>query len=537
MQKGKSKKIIKTSRSKKKASITRRKITAQKKAPVSRSKVLRVRKKPQFKKRTKLISKKVQTVKSHKASIPRKISGRAGQTKQRKKTQTRVAFAKKKTRSRNLEQSKKKAPITKRKPTQKRKPVSKRDTALMALNKGRGRPLSKKTKAAYSRRMIRQMRVDTDKKSRRKPLKAESYGQHEFKQAWKKGVDALIARGLQRGFVTHKEILNFIPNVENDIESLEELYNEFGNQGIKVKESQDLLEEDGDEEIEKRFENIDLDNVPFDSVQSYLREIGRVPFLTADEEKDLARRIEEDDEEARKKLASANLRLVVSIAKRYVGRSPSLTLLDLIQEGNIGLFKAVERFDYRRGFKFSTYATWWIRQAVTRALADQARTIRIPVHMVETISKYMQIKRKLLQDLGREPMVEEIASEMGIPADKVRHIRKISQDIVSLEAPVGNDSDESSLLGDFVENEKELSPRVLAGRELLRYRLEKIIGDLSPREQKILKMRFGLDDGITHTLEEVGKEFGVTRERIRQIEAKSLEKIRKHDKSITLEGY
>ncbi|OGZ57836.1 MAG: RNA polymerase sigma factor RpoD [Candidatus Spechtbacteria bacterium RIFCSPLOWO2_12_FULL_38_22] len=368
-------------------------------------------------------------------------------------------------------------------------------------------------------------------------MKAEGFEKQEFKKAWQDGVKVLLERGLQRGFVTYKEILHFIPNTESDLDNLERLYDELGNHNIKIKESQDLLEEEPDQGIEGKVENIDLDNVPFDSVQSYLREIGRVSFLTADEEKEFARRIEEGDEEARKKLALANLRLVVSIAKKYVGRSPSLTLLDLIQEGNIGLFKAVEKFDYRKGYKFSTYATWWIRQAVTRALADQARTVRIPVHMVETISKYMQIKRKLLQDLGREPMAEEIASEMGIPVDKVYHIKKISQDIVSLDAPVGDNDDESSLLGDFVENEKELSPKVLAGRELLRQRLTQIIEDLSAREQKILRMRFGLDDGITHTLEEVGKEFGVTRERIRQIEAKALEKIRRHDRSMTLEGY
>jgi len=425
---------------------------------------------------------------------------------------------------------------TAKKTTTKKKTISKRKTK-QSKPSNIGRPASKKTKASRSRERIKTMRKQTDKKSRRKPFKAEEFESHEFKRTWKAGVETLVERGKQRSFVTYKEILLFIPNVESDLEGLEKLYEELENHRIKVKESQDFLQEEPDREIEEKFENIDFDSVPFDSVQSYLREIGRVPFLTADEEKELARRIEEGDEAARKKLALANLRLVVSIAKRYVGRSPALTLLDLIQEGNIGLFRAVERFDYRKGFKFSTYATWWIRQAVNRALADQARTIRIPVHMVETISKYMQIKRKLVQDLGREPMAEEIASEMGIPVDKVRHIKQISQDIVSLEAPVGDDNDESSLLGDFVENEKELSPRVLAGRELLRQRLGTIIKDLSAREQKILRMRFGLDDGITHTLEEVGKEFGVTRERIRQIEAKALEKIRKHDKSITLEGY
>jgi RNA polymerase primary sigma factor len=395
--------------------------------------------------------------------------------------------------------------------------------------------VSTSTAASRSRARVREAQK-TEKKSRRQPLKAESYKMKKFKRSWQKPAEAIIERGEQRGFITYKEILHFIPNIEKDIESLETLYDELGNHGIKIQDAQEFLEED--KEIDKKFEGmVDLDNAPFDSVQSYLREIGRVPFLTAEEEKDLARRIEEGDEEARKKLALANLRLVVSIAKRYVGRSPNLTLLDLIQEGNIGLFKAVERFDYRKGYKFSTYATWWIRQAVMRALADKARTIRIPVHMVETISRYTQVKRKLVQDLGREPMTEEIASEMGLPVEKIRTIKKISQDIVSLEAPVEENDDESSLLGEFVKDEKQISPKATAGRELLRKRISAIIENLSPREQKILKMRFGLEDGVMHTLEEVGAEFGVTRERIRQIEAKALEKIRRHDRVKTLEGY
>jgi len=267
-----------------------------------------------------------------------------------------------------------------------------------------------------------------------------------------------------------------------------------------------------------------------------LKEIGKSPFVTAEEEKDLAKRIENNDEEAKKRLTQANLRLVVSIAKRYVGRSSHLTLLDLIQEGNLGLFRAVEKFDWRKGYKFSTYATWWIRQAITRALADQARTIRIPVHMVETISKYTQVKRQLLQDLGREPLPEEIASEMGLEVSKVHHIMKISQQTVSLETPVGDD-DEDSVLAEFIEDEKAVSPSVEAARNLLKERLQEILSDLTGREQNILEMRFGLGNGVTHTLEEVGQKFGVTRERIRQIEAKALERIREHDSIRKLREY
>jgi RNA polymerase primary sigma factor len=258
----------------------------------------------------------------------------------------------------------------------------------------------------------------------------------------------------------------------------------------------------------------------------YLKEIGEIPTLTPEEEKELAKRIEKGDKLAREKLINANLRLVVSIAKKYVGKSPYMTFLDLIQEGNIGLFRAVEKFDWRKGYKFSTYATWWIRQAITRALADQARTIRIPVHMVELLTKFNQVKRRLLQDLGREPLPEEIASEMGIEVDKVHHLIKISQGTVSLETPVGEDEEDT--LSEFIEDEKIPLPSVEAARTLIREKLSEILDDLSPREKKILEMRFGLKDGISHTLEEVGKEFGVTRERIRQIEAKALEKLREH---------
>jgi len=336
----------------------------------------------------------------------------------------------------------------------------------------------------------------------------------------------------KRGFVTYSEILYSFPEIEKDIAGLEFLYDELEKRGIEVKESREFLVVD---EKEKDAIRAAAESV-LDPVQIYLKEIGEVSFLTADEEKELAKRIEKGDEEAKNKLMKANLRLVVSIAKKYIGRSPNLTLLDLIQEGNIGLRRAVEKFDWRRGYKFSTYATWWIRQAITRALADQARTIRIPVHMVETISKYTQVRRRLLQDLGREPLAEEIAAEMGIEVEKVHHIQKISQETVSLETPVGED-EEDSILAEFIEDDKVISPSLEAARTLLKERLAEIFTDLAAREQKILAMRFGLEDGITHTLEEVGKEFGVTRERIRQIEAKALDRIREHGSLKKLKGY
>jgi len=342
----------------------------------------------------------------------------------------------------------------------------------------------------------------------------------------------LVGKGKQRGFVTFSEILAFFPEVEKDIKGLEKLYDDLEKEGIEIKEAKEFLETE--KLTKKEFRRVTPERI--DPIQMYLKEIGALSFVTAEEEKELSKRIEKGDEEAKNKLMRANLRLVVSIAKRYIGRSPNLTLLDLIQEGNIGLRRAVEKFDWRRGYKFSTYATWWIRQAITRALADQARTIRIPVHMVETISKYTQARRRLLQTLGREPLPEEIAAEMGLEVDKVRHIMKISQETISLETPVG-ENEEDSILAEFIEDEKVPSPSLEAARTLLRERLKEILVDLTPREQKILSMRFGLEDGITHTLEEVGQVFGVTRERIRQIEAKALEKVREHRFLKKLKGY
>jgi RNA polymerase primary sigma factor len=349
-----------------------------------------------------------------------------------------------------------------------------------------------------------------------------------------KKADTLMERGRQRGFVTYDEILKAFPNIETDVMFLEELYERFSTAHIDVLEGGGMLEIT-EEPVEKGYSRSDSQ---YDSIQMYLREIGKYPLLTGQEERDLAKRILHEDSEARNLLARANLRLVVSIAKKYVGRSPDLTLLDLIQEGNLGLFKAVDKFDHTKGFKFSTYATWWIRQAITRALADQSRTIRIPVHMVETIAKYKQVSRRLSQDLGRDPLAEEIALEMGVDVEKVYQIEKIDQDTVSLESPVGSDDDDGkSVLGDFIKDDKILSPDQEVARRILADQLREILDELSPKEREILKLRHGLEDGIYHTLEEVGKKFGVTRERIRQIEAKALERIRTHEKAKRLRSY
>ncbi len=345
----------------------------------------------------------------------------------------------------------------------------------------------------------------------------------------------LIRKGKDRGYITYSEILKEFPHIEDNITFLDELYERFSTCGIDILEG-GMLEDNADEYLATR--NIKgRESANYDSIQIYLREIGQYPLLTAAEERELAKRIEKGDDEARNILARSNLRLVVSIAKKYVGRSPDLTLLDLIQEGNLGLFKAVDKFDWTKGFKFSTYATWWIRQAITRALADQSRTIRIPVHMVETIAKYKQISRRLSQALGRDPQPEEVAVEMGIEVEKVYQIEKINQDTLSLENPIGSDDDEKSTLGDFIADDKIPSPVQESSERILGEQVRDILDDLSPKERKILEMRHGLLDGIYHTLEEVGKEFGVTRERIRQIEAKALEKIRTHDKSRHLKSY
>lgn len=350
-------------------------------------------------------------------------------------------------------------------------------------------------------------------------------------------VEDILILGRGRGYVTYDEILREFPDIEDDVALLEEMYELFATAGVDVIESGNMLDDSADEILEKKkLQHRRLD-AGYDSIQMYLREIGQYPLITAQDERTLAQRIEAGDDEARGLLMRANLRLVVSIAKKYVGRSADLTLLDLIQEGNLGLWKAVDKFDFTKGFKFSTYATWWIRQAITRALADQSRTIRIPVHMVETIAKYKQRVRELSQNLGRDPLPEEIAAEMGVEIEKIYTIQKISQDTVSLESPVG-DEDGDSTLGSFIADDSITSPDQDASHRILTEHIQGVLDELSLKERKILEMRNGLNgDGVCYTLEEVGREFGVTRERIRQIEAKALEKVRFHERAKQLRNY
>jgi len=361
----------------------------------------------------------------------------------------------------------------------------------------------------------------------------------------------LVSAGKAKGFITQQELEQAIPNVERQVQLLDQLFQLLMEEGVEVVDVRDdLIWSLGEDKLSKKTEAtkkkmrnkldihidprlLEQDDISDDSVRMYLKEIGQVPLLRAEEEVALAKRVEKDDVLAAKQLAEANLRLVVSIAKKYIGRG--LSLLDLIQEGNIGLMKAVEKFDWRRGFKFSTYATWWIRQAITRAIADQARTIRIPVHMVETMNRLARTQRQLVQELGREPTPEEIANEMELEVEKVNHILKISQETVSLEKSVGDEDD--SLLGDFIQDEDSLTPEEASAYELLKGDVGGVLNMLSPREQKILKLRFGLAGEWAHTLEEVGREFGVTRERIRQIEAKALMKLRKSKDSKKLKDY
>lgn len=395
-------------------------------------------------------------------------------------------------------------------------------------------------KSTKSKKSVKKMKKPAKKVVHNEKPAPKEKKQFVVPEEYAANLDDLIRRGRVRGFVTDAEILNFFPDIEKNLSFLEVVYGRLDQEGIKIKETNSLITNVDKEREEISYQELQdatrIDADLPDAVQMYLKEIGRTALLNTKEERELARRIEEGDESARQKLIQANLRLVVSIAKRYVNRSPHLSILDLVQEGNIGLSRAVDKFDYRRGFKFSTYATWWIRQAVTRALADYSRTIRIPVHMVETITKYTQTKRRLMQELGREPLPEEIATEMNMDVDKVHYIQKISQEVISLETPIGDD-DEDSTLSDFIKDETSMSPDQLANAALLRDQIKEVLVDLTDRERKILSMRFGLEDNIPHTLEEVGKVFGVTRERIRQIEAKALDKIRNHRDIKKLEGY
>ncbi|HPI67424.1 MAG TPA: sigma-70 family RNA polymerase sigma factor [bacterium] len=425
----------------------------------------------------------------------------------------------------------------------------------MPKNKKRGktRPLhnrivkGKKVKKQKKNKKIIRKKISHKFKSKKKIIRKKS-GRFKVRKKIKikskptgpmpdpNQIENLLKKARARGFVTEMEILMAFPEVEEYTESYEDFLGQLEKMGAQAVEGEvGLL---GKKEDRKKILNdmgllgdqkrADLTDIFADSIQMYLREIGKVPLLNTEEEMQLAKRKEKGDKEAIKKLIESNLRLVVSIAKKFAGRG-GLTLLDLIQEGNVGLFRAVEKFDYRKGYKFSTYATWWIRQAITRALADQSRTIRIPVHMVETINKFQQVQRQLIQDLGREPLPEEIAAEMGEEVDKVRHIIKISQETISLESSVGDEGDDDSKLLDFMQDYKTVSPDKATALQLLRNHIKNIIYELTPREQKILEMRFGLEDGVYHTLEEVGQEFGVTRERIRQIEAKALERIKDHE--------
>jgi len=412
----------------------------------------------------------------------------------------------------------------------------------------------KTTKKATQKSTTKKTPRTASKKKKQKQLIPKK--DHIVELPDKEKIVRTIAKGRTRGFLTETEVLYLFPEVEEYIYDFELFLEDLQLNGVEIKEKTEdilnvntsFLSETGDlnltpktakekkkEKEEKEAAMVDLSKLNTDSIQMYLKEIGKVPLLTGPQEVELAKRKDKGEKAAERQIIEANLRLVVSIAKKFAG-AKGLSLLDLIQEGNIGLFRAVEKFEYRKGYKFSTYATWWIRQAITRALADQSRTIRIPVHMVETINKFQQVQRRLIQDLGREPLPEEIAAEMSEEIQKVRHIIKISQDTISLETSIGND-DEDSTLEDFIEDVKNVTPDRSAALQLLKDYVKEVVSQLSPREQKILEMRFGLTDGVSHTLEEVGREFDVTRERIRQIEAKALEKIQKHEGIKKLRDY
>jgi RNA polymerase primary sigma factor len=434
------------------------------------------------------------------------------------------------------------AKVTKKKSVAKKAPAKKSTKVAKKTAKKATKKVAKKAASSAAKKATKKVAKKAVKKAVKKVVKKKTVKKAAPKKLTRgeKILEAksaeLMKLGKERGYVTYDEILRSFPEIEKDVDFLDKMYERFSIAGIDVLQSGGMLGEDPSAEVIAQKNAFKRSDSGYDSIQMYLREIGQYPLLNAHEERVLAKRIVEGDDEARNLLARANLRLVVSIAKKYVGRSPDLTLLDLIQEGNLGLFKAVDKFDFTKGFKFSTYATWWIRQAITRALADQSRTIRIPVHMVETMAKYKQVSRRLAQDLGRDPMPEEIATEMQVEVEKIYQIEKISQDTISLELPVGDDDDRSRL-SDFISDDKITSPDQEVAHSILTDQITEILDTLSEKERKILEMRHGLLDGTYHTLEEVGKEFGVTRERIRQIEAKALEKIRQHEKARRLKSY
>ncbi|MCA9353156.1 sigma-70 family RNA polymerase sigma factor [Patescibacteria group bacterium] len=430
----------------------------------------------------------------------------------------------------------KKTTATKKKKTtvKKKTTIAKKKPAVKKTSQRKSKPVATKktTKATKKKASSTKNIVATHIQEQREAEQRDALAQE------------LIEKGKKRRFLTYAEILKVFPDIEDDILFLDELYARLADAEVEVVEGGTQAGGGGlldihmtdDDLLEKDFSTKRQPETK-DSIQMYLREIGKYPLIKAAEEVSLAKRIEAGDDEAKNLLAKANLRLVVSLAKKYVGRSPDLTLLDLIQEGNIGLFKAVEKFDWTRGYKFSTYATWWIRQSITRALADQSRTIRIPVHMVETISKYKQVFKRMSQDLGREPTPEEIAKEMELDVDKIHMIGKINQTTMSLEEPIGSDGEEKSTRGEFIADETIAPPDRDSAKSILKDQLEEILDELTDKERTIIELRYGLVDGISHTLEEVGRKFDVTRERIRQIEAKVHEKIRVNEKIKKLQDY
>lgn len=424
-----------------------------------------------------------------------------------------------------------------------KKAATKKVVKSAAVKKVVKKPIKKKEvkkaiKKTALKKVVKTAKKPTKQVAPKRVVKKVAPKKNTAKKAPEKSIEEaekeLMAKGKSQGFVTQDEIMAIFPDVEESVEQLDEIYAKLGEKNIDVIDSREKMIWGGDEKADADEKELpEVSDFADDSVRMYLREIGKIPLLTREEEVSLAKRVVEGDVSAKKALTKANLRLVVSIAKKFMGRG--LDLLDLIEEGNTGLMRAVEKFDYTKGFKFSTYATWWIRQAITRAIADQARTIRIPVHMVETINKLLRTKRRLLQDLGREPLPEELAMEMEMDVAKINHILKISQDTVSIDAQIGEEED--SRLADFIEDQEAVTPAEAATSELLKENIKEVLEFLTPREQKILRMRFGLDDGHGHTLEETGQEFGVTRERIRQIEAKALMKLRKHRESKKLQDY